>query len=217
MKLLSIPMALMSTLAAKSYADLILTNGKIWTVSTAQPQAEAVACIGSRIGAVGSAADIRKWAGPKTQVIDLAGKLAVPGFNDAHVHFYAGGSHIASVQLRDAKSDAEFRERIRKFAAMLPKGRWVLGGDWDHDNLTPARLPTRQLIDEAAGGHPVFINRLDGHMSLANTIALKLAGITRNSPDPPGGAIVRDAGGEPTGVLKHAAMDAADRGLPTPP
>src|SRR5258708_24058563 len=216
MKLLSISMALMSTLAAQSYADLILTNGKIWTVSTAQPQAEAVACIASRIVAVGSSADIRKWAGPKTQVIDLGGKLAVPGFNDAHVHFYAGGSHIASVQLRDAKSEAEFRERIHKFAATLPKGRWVLGGDWDHENWTPARLPTRQLIDEAAGDHPVFINRLDGHMSLANAIALKLAGITRNSPDPPGGTIVRDASGEPTGVLKDAAMDAVNRAIPAP-
>src|SRR5260370_30053756 len=124
MKLALIAMTAATTLAAQSYADLILTNGKIWTVNTAQPQAEAVACIGSLIVAVGSAADIRKWAGPKTQVIDLAGKLAVPGFNDAHVHFYAGGSHIASVQLRDAKSEAEFRERIRKFAATLPKGRW---------------------------------------------------------------------------------------------
>jgi predicted amidohydrolase YtcJ len=209
-------MALSSVLAAQSYADLILTNGKIWTVNAAQPQAEAVACIGSRIVAVGSSADIRKWAGPKTQVIDLGGKLAVPGFNDAHVHFYAGGSHIASVQLRDAKSEAEFRERIRRFAATRPNGRWILGGDWDHENWTPARLPTRQLIDEAAGDHPVFINRLDGHMSLANTIALKLAGITRNSPDPPGGAVVRDASGEPTGVLKDAAMDAVDRVIPAP-
>jgi len=209
-------MALAPTLAAQSYADLILTNGKIWTVNNAQPQAEAVACTGARIVAVGSTADISKWAGPKTQIIDLAGRLVGPGFNDAHVHFCAGGAHLASVKLRDARTEAEFRERIRKFAAGLPKGRWIEGGDWDHENWTPARLPTRLLIDEAGGDHPVFVNRLDGHMSLANTIALKLAGITRNTPDPPGGTIVRDANGEPTGILKDAAMDAVDRVIPAP-
>jgi hypothetical protein len=216
MKIFWISMALASTLGAQSFADLILTNGKIWTVNSAQPQAEAVACIGSRIVAVGSAAEIHKWAGPSTQTIDLAGKLMVPGFNDAHVHFYAGGAHLASVKLRDAESETVFRNRIQAYAAKLPKGRWILGGDWDHENWTPARLPTRQLIDEAAGDHPVFINRLDGHMSLANTIALKLAGVDRNTPDPPGGAIVRDANGEPTGVLKDAAMDAVERVIPAP-
>lgn len=209
-------MSLASTLGAQPSADLILTNGKIWTVNAAQPQAEAIACLGSRIVAVGSSADIHKWAGPHTQVIDLAGKLVVPGFNDAHVHFYTGGAHLSSVQLRDAKTEAEFRDRIRTFAARLPKGRWILGGDWDHENWTPARLPTRQLVDEVAGDHPLFINRLDGHMSLANTAALKLAGITRNTPDPPGGTIVRDANGEPTGILKDAAMDAVDRVIPEP-
>lgn len=209
-------MALASSLGAQSFADLILTNGKIWTVNSSQPQAEAVACIGTRIVAVGSAAEVQKWAGPSTQIVDLGGKLVVPGFNDAHVHFFAGGSHIASVQLRDAKTEAEFRERIRAYAAKLPKGRWILGGDWDHENWTPARLPTRQLIDEAAGDHPVFINRLDGHMSLANTIALKLAGVTRNTPDPPGGTIVRDAKGEPTGIMKDGALDAVERVIPAP-
>jgi predicted amidohydrolase YtcJ len=205
-----------STLAAQPFADLILTNGKVWTVNPAQPLAAAVACTGNRIAAVGSSAEIARWAGPKTRVIDLAGRLVVPGFNDAHVHFYAGGAHLGSVKLRDARTEAEFRERIRTFAAQAPKGAWILGGDWDHENWTPPRLPTRQLIDEAAGDHPVFINRLDGHMSLANTAALKLAGITRSTPDPPGGAIVHDASGEPTGILKDAAMDAMERVIPDP-
>jgi predicted amidohydrolase YtcJ len=209
-------MALVSTLAAQPAADLVLTNGKIWTVNARQPQAEAVACTGPHIAAVGSAAEIRKWVGPQTKVIDLGGKLVVPGFNDAHVHFYAGGQHLASVKLRDAKSEAEFRERIRDFAATLPKGRWIEGGDWDHENWTPARLPTRQLIDDVTGDHPVFINRLDGHMSLANTVALKLAGVTRNTPDPPGGAIVRDANGEPTGIFKDAAMALVEKVIPAP-
>lgn len=209
-------MALASTLGAQSFADLILTNGKIWTVNNAQPQAEAIACIGSRIVAVGSASEIQKWTGPSTQTIDLGGKLVLPGFNDAHVHFYAGGAHLSSVKLRDAESETVFRNRIQAYAAKLPTGRWILGGDWDHENWTPARLPTRQLIDEAAGDHPVFINRLDGHMSLANTIALKLAGVDRNTPDPPGGAIVRDANGDPTGVMKDAALNAVERVIPAP-
>ena len=207
-------MALMPTLAAQPSADLVLTNGKIWTGDAALPLAEAVATVGSHIAAVGSSEDMRKWAGPRTDVIDLGKKFVVPGFNDAHVHFYAGGSHLASVQLRDAKNEAEFRERIRQCASTLPAGRWILGGDWDHENWNPARLPTRQLVDEATGNHPLFINRLDGHMSLANSIALRLAGITRQTPDPPGGAIVRDQAGEPTGVLKDAAMDAVERVIP---
>ena len=209
-------MALMPTLAAQPYADLVLTNGKIWTGEAAMPIAEAVAAAGSHIIAVGSSQELRNWAGPHTEVIDLGKKLVVPGFNDAHVHFFAGGSHLASVQLRDAKNEDEFRERIRRYASTLPAGRWILGGDWDHENWSPARLPTRQLVDEATGNHPLFINRLDGHMSLANSIALRLAGITRQTPDPPGGAIVRDAAGEPTGVLKDAAMDAVERVIPAP-
>jgi predicted amidohydrolase YtcJ len=203
-------------LLAQSSATLLLTNGRVWTGNQAQPQAEAVACLDGRIVAVGSSADIRRFAGPKTEIVDLAGKLVVPGFNDAHVHFYDGGANLSGVQLRDARSEDEFRERIRRFAATLPKGRWILGGDWDHENWSPARLPTRQLIDEAAGDHPVFVNRLDGHMSLANTLALKLAGITRDTPDPPGGTIVRDASGEPAGVLKDAAKAAVERVIPAP-
>lgn len=207
-------MTITSGLAAQSFADLVLTGGKIWTGTIAQPQVEAVACIGPRIVAMGSSSDIGHSIGPQTRVVDLAGKLMVPGFNDAHVHFYTGGQHLASVKLRDAQSEGEFRERIRKFAAQLPPGRWILGGDWDHENWTPARLPTRQLIDAVTADHPVFLNRLDGHMSLANTAALKLAGVDRNTPDPPGGTIVRDEKGEPTGVLKDAAAAAVERVIP---
>ena len=215
MKLLALGTLMTHALLAQSPA-LVLTNGKIWTGSQAQPQAEAVACLNGRIGAVGSSAEVLRSAGPRTEVIDLGGKLVVPGFNDAHVHFYDGGSDLSGVQLRDAKSEAEFRERIRRFAAQLPKGRWILGGEWDHENWTPARLPTRQLIDEAAGDHPVFVSRLDGHMALANSLALKLAGITRDTPDPPGGTIVRDSNGEPAGVLKDAAKAAVERIIPAP-
>jgi predicted amidohydrolase YtcJ len=199
------------------HADLILIHAKVWTGSAAQPQAEAVALTGNRIAAVGTTADIQKWAGPQTQTIDLGGRLLLPGFNDAHVHFYTGGTHLSQVQLRDAKSETEFRDRIHRFANALPAGRWILGGDWDHESWTPARLPTRQLIDDAASDHPVFVNRLDGHMCLANSLALKLAGITRATPDPPGGTVVHDANGEPSGVLKDAAMDAVYRVIPPDP
>ena len=212
--MLRFPLLLMALLPASFAADLILVNARIWTGSSSQPQAEALAVENGRIIAVGSSTEIRKLAGPRTQVIDAAGRRVVPGFNDAHVHLVNGGQDLAGVQLRDARTEAEFRDRIRAFAAALPKGRWILGGNWDHENWSPARLPTRQLIDEAAGDHPVFINRLDGHMALANTVALKMAGVTRNSVDPPGGTIVRDAAGEPTGVLKDAAMDAVDKVIP---
>lgn len=204
---------------AQTSADLVLLNGKIWTVNAFQLEVEAVAVVGNRIAAIGSTKDIRRWVGAKTKVIDLKGKRVVPGFNDAHVHFLDGGAGLASVQLRDAASPEEFRKRIGEFAAKLPKGRpyrWVLNGNWDHENWTPANLPTRQLIDAVTPDNPVFINRLDGHMALANSLALKLAGITRDTNDPDGGTIVRDANGEPTGVLKDAAMNFVYKVIPDP-
>ena len=204
----------LNTTGAQSRADLILLNGKVWTVNPKQPEAEAVACIGSRIIAVGTTSEIKAWAGERTRVIDLAGKRVVPGFNDAHVHFYSGGANLSSVQLRTTQSDQEFAERIRAFAARIPKGRWITGGDWDHEGWTPPHLPTRSMIDDATPENPVFVNRLDGHMALANSRALRLAGITRETADPPGGTIVRDAHGEPTGILKDAAMDPVYRVLP---
>jgi predicted amidohydrolase YtcJ len=203
-------------IGAQPAADLVLTNGSIWTGDPARPRANAVACAGDKIAAVGTVGEIGKWIGAQTKVVDLHGRLVLPGFNDAHVHFVEGGAHLAGVQLRSAKSEADFQERIRAFAANLPSGRWVLGGDWDHENWPSGKLPTRQLIDQVSGDHPVFINRLDGHMSLANSLALKQAGITRNTDDPPGGTIVRDAHGEPTGVLKDAAMGAVERIIPAP-
>ncbi len=205
----------LTTLAQVS-ADLVLLNGKIWTVNDKQPEAEAVAVLGNRLIAVGASKDIRKLIGPQTRVIDLQGRRVVPGFNDAHVHFFNGGAGLASVQLRDTKTPQEFANRIAAFAAKIPNSRWVLEGNWDHENWSPAKLPTRQLIDAVTPNNPVFVQRLDGHMALANSFALKLAGITKNSPDPPGGLIVRDEAGEPTGVLKDAAMNAVYKVIPEP-
>jgi len=205
-----------SLLVAQPRASLVLLNGNIHTENPAMPRAEAVAVIGSRIVDVGGDDQIRKWVGPETRLVDLDGRLLLPGFNDAHVHFYQGGRSLAGVQLRSARSPEEFRERIATFAAKLPAGRWILNGEWDHENWSPARLPSRQLIDDVTGDHPVFVSRLDGHMGLANTLALKLAGIDRNTPDPPGGVIVRDEHGEPNGILKDAAIDLIARVIPEP-
>lgn len=197
-------------------ADLILRNGKIWTVNRRQPLAQAVAVHQGRILAVGSNAEIDALRGKDTQVVDLKGRLMLPGFHDSHVHFYTGGTRLAGVQLRDAATPEEFRRRIAAFAAKQPKKRWITGGDWDHENFPSAQLPVKDWIDAVTPDHPVFVNRLDGHMALANSVALRLAGVTRDSKDPPGGAIVRDAMGNPTGVLKDSAMDAVFRVIPEP-
>ena len=197
-------------------ADTILVGGRIWTGNPAQPEAKALAIVGDTIVAVGDDAEIARWADADTRVIELRGRRVVPGFNDAHVHFFDGGRGLASVQLRDAASPEVFRDRIGAYAATLDKGRWILDGNWDHELWSPAELPTRQLIDAVTPDHPAFINRLDGHMALANSLALRLAGITRDTPDPPGGTIVRDADGEPTGVLKDAAMNAVYAVIPEP-
>src|SRR3989441_3814103 len=188
-------------------ADLIIINANIHTMDRNQPEAEAIAILGNRIAAIGSTQEIQKLAGKSTKVIDAKGQLVLPGFNDAHVHFMSGGFQLSSVDLRDANTPQEFAERIRDFAARLPKGRWVTGGDWDHERWPDAKLPTKELIDRYTPDTPVFVNRLDGHMALANSLALKLAGVTRETNDPPGGFIVRDSKtGEPTGILKDAAQ-----------
>jgi predicted amidohydrolase YtcJ len=187
-------------------ADLIIVNATVRTMDTTRPTAQAVAILGDRIVAVGSDIEVRTLAGANTRVIDAKKRLVLPGFNDAHVHFLSGGFQLSSVDLRDANTPQEFAERIRQFAAKLPAGRWITGGDWDHERWPDASLPTKELIDAYTPNTPVFVSRLDGHMALANSVALKLAGVTNQTKDPDGGVIVRDAKGEPTGILKDAAQ-----------
>ena len=187
--------------------DLVVVNARVRTMDAARPEASALAVAGNRVTLVGTNEEVRRLAGPRTRVVDARGALVLPGFNDAHVHFLSGGFQLSSVDLRDAPTPREFAERIRRFSEKLPKGRWVTGGDWDHERWPGAPLPTRELIDAFTPDRPVFVNRLDGHMALANSHALRLAGVTRETPDPPGGLIVRDPKtGEPTGVLKDSAM-----------
>jgi predicted amidohydrolase YtcJ len=195
-------------------ADLIITNATIWTVDKTKPQAEALAVQGDRIVAVGSAAEVDTWHGPQTKVVDAKGKLLLPGFNDAHVHFVDGGSHLQEVQLKDASSPEEFARRISERAKNAPKGEWITGGDWDEQKWSPPNLPTKDLIDPVTPNTPVWVNRYDGHESLANSVTLRLAKITAKTPDPPGGQIVRDAEGNPTGVLRDAATNLVDKVMP---
>jgi predicted amidohydrolase YtcJ/beta-lactamase class A len=198
-------------------ADTILTNGRFWTGVTASPWAEAVAIRGERIIAVGSRAEIAKLVSPATHTIDLHGKLGLPGFIDNHTHFISGGFQLLTVDLRDARTQAEFRRRIAEHAKKVGPGRWIQGGSWDHENWPGAPLPTKELIDAVTPENPVAVGRLDGHMLLANTLALRRAGITKDTPDPPGGLIVRDAKtGEPTGILKDAASGLVQRVIPEP-
>jgi predicted amidohydrolase YtcJ len=187
--------------------DLIIYNALVQTMDTRQPIAEALAIFGNQIVGVGTDKEIKKLAGQRTRTIDAHKQLVLPGFNDAHVHFMNGGFQLSSVDLRSADSPQEFAERIRDFARRLPEGRWVTGGNWDHERWPNASLPTRELIDRYTPKTPVFVSRLDGHMALANSLALRLAGVTQQTIDPPGGVIVRDTKtGEPTGVLKDAAQ-----------
>lgn len=199
---------------SKPSADLIITNAKIWTVDKTRPNAEALAVLGERIVAVGSAAEVDAWHGPQTKVLDAQGKLLLPGFNDAHVHFVDGGDHLQEVQLKDAATPEEFARRIGERAKATPKGEWVTGGDWDEQKWSSPNLPTKELVDPVTPDTPVWVNRYDGHESLANSVTLKLAGVTAKTPDPPGGEIVHDVQGNPTGVLKDAAQDLVVKVMP---
>jgi predicted amidohydrolase YtcJ len=195
-------------------ADLIIRNAHIWTVNPKQPEAEAVAVLNDRIAAVGSDAEVMQWQGPRTRIVDAQGKRLLPGFNDAHVHFSDGGASLSAVQLTNVTSLKEFVQRIGDYTAHAPKGEWIRNGEWDETKWSPANLPTRQDIDAVTPDNPVAIDRYDGHMLLANSKALALAGITAKTPDPPGGVIVRDASGQPTGALKDAATELLQKAEP---
>src|SRR5437764_2185954 len=198
----------------KPAADLIITNAKIWTVDKSHPQAEALAVLRDRIVAVGSSTEVDAWHGPQTKILDAQGKLLLPGFNDAHVHFVDGGDHLQQVQLKDAASPQEFARRIAERAKTAAKGEWVTGGDWDEQKWSPPNLPTKELIDPVTASVPVWVNRYDGHESLANSVALQLAGVSSKTPNPPGGEIVHDAQGSPTGILRDAAQDLVAKVMP---
>ena len=194
-------------------ADLVLRGGRVWP-GKGLPEGTAIAIKGERVVAVGSDAAVRDRVGAGTRVVELKGRLVLPGFNDSHVHFLEGGFGELSVDLRDARDEADLASRVGAYARTLPEGAWIQNGNWDHESWPSKALPTRQLVDPVTPRNPVLLSRLDGHMALANSRALQLAGITRATPDPDGGTIVRDASGEPTGILKDNAQDLVTKVIP---
>ncbi len=186
-------------------ADPVLINGDIWTVNADQPEVEALAIGADTILALGSNKEMQAYVGNSTEVIDLDGKFVTPGFIDSHEHFITGGFRLSSAQLRDADTPEEFIQRIADFAKTQEAGAWITEGDWDHENWG-GELPRRDWIDSVTKDNPVWINRLDGHMALANTAALQAARISKNVKDISGGEVVRDAEGELTGSFKNNVM-----------
>ncbi len=206
-----------TTMTPRNDLTLAIVNARIWTANPRQPWASAIAVSGDRILAVGSSAEISKLmrTAPQARVIDAKGGMLTPGFIDSHVHFIDGGHRLASVQLRDVKTPAEFVARIKAYAATVAPGTWITGGDWDHQNWG-GELPRRDWIDSVSPDNPVWVSRLDGHMALANSAALAAAKVTNATRDVDGGTIVRDAAGAVTGILKDNAQSYVNAAEPPP-
>jgi predicted amidohydrolase YtcJ len=194
--------------------SLVLTDGKVFTADARGTVAEAVAIEGERIVAVGTSREIAARFDPR-QVIDLKGRLVTPGFNDAHIHFLGGGLSLLRVNLVGAKTLAEAKARVAARVKELPRGAWVTGRGWDH-TLWGGEWPTKKDLDEVSPNNPVILQRVDGHVSWANTLALQKGDVTRETRDPQGGEILRDAAGEPTGILKETAGGLVTRAVPEP-
>ena len=212
-------------------AHIALLNAKVWTLEPDQPLAEAVAIRGQRIMKVGTNAEIRKLISGDTRVINLRGRLVLPGFIDNHTHFAAAGRLLLGLNLLDVNDPERFRARVAEAATRLPAGAWLTGGDWGAyarwsrasagrpgaASPTEAEfLPMKSLIDPITGDRPALLSRFDQELFLANSLALKAAGITRDTPDPDGGEIVRDPDGEPTGLLRGAAATLVEAVIPLP-
>src|SRR5437763_3475028 len=229
--LVVLTMALLASAQIHTPPEIIFINGDIYpgAVSTLtrggspgfssalpEPRVQAIAVAGENIIAIGSNADIQKLKGPKTQVIDLGGHFVMPGFNDAHTHLASGGFEKLDIDLVGTKSLDEMKQRIAARAKTTGPGEWLLGRGWDHTKWTEQKLPGRQDIDPDTGDHPAIFVRVDGHIAVANTAALKAMGITAQSPDPQGGKIDHDDKGEPTGILRETAKDSVLGRVPKP-
>src|SRR5690242_864180 len=208
----------LSLAACGGKADLVVTGGIVWTgLSRGRPGLGAVAVRGDKILAVGDSAQVARYIGANTRLVRANGGLVTPGFTDGHTHFIDGGFQLASVDLRDAQTPAEFTRRIKEYAKARKPGEWILGGDWDHTLWLGQPLPHHEWIDSVTPDNPVFVNRLDGHEALANAAAMRAAGVTKDTPTPPGGEILHDArSGEPTGIFKDGALDLVGRAVPEP-
>ena len=193
----------------------IYTNAHIWTGEIDRPLQSVLIVNGNKIASVGGEELLSHYKN-EAEIIDLNGAFIVPGFIDNHTHLMSGGFQLTQVKLRHAQDRDQFVEILQQFSENVPSGRWITGGRWDHENWG-GKLPQKEWIDNAVGDHPVFVSRLDGHMGLANTIALKMAGISAETADPDGGTIVKDdVTGEPTGILKDEAMNLVFDIIPEP-
>ena len=202
-------------------ADLVLVGGRVFLADSAGTIVQALAVRDGRVLAAGTDPEVRRLVGAATEVVDLQGRLVTPGFNDAHIHFGAGGQGLLNVSLLGATSLAEIERRVAEAAARAQPGEWILGRGWDQTRLPASELgpggwPTKEALDRAAPNNPVLLSRVDGHTSWANTAAMRIAGIGRDTPDPPGGEVVRDARGEATGIFKESAENLVARHVPRP-
>ena len=215
---LSLGVLCLTLAACAPKADIIITGGMVWTgLSTGAPQRGSIAIADGKILAIGADSDVGRYAGPKTQRIQADGGLVLPGFTDGHTHFIDGGFQLASVNLRDAATPQEFVRRLKQYAKTLKPGDWITGGDWDHTLWVGQPLPRHEWIDSVTPANPVFVSRLDGHEALANAAAMRAAAVTKDTPTPSGGEILRDPRmAEPTGIFKDRALDLIGRVIPDP-
>jgi predicted amidohydrolase YtcJ len=197
-------------------ADTIVMHGRVYTVNEKQPWAEAIAIRGAKVIAVGKDQDIAAYRGSKTKIVDAGGRLVLPGFEDCHIHFMDGSLGLVEVDLNDASTVAEIQKRVKEYAAAHPKEPWITGMGWTYPTFGAAALPNKKILDEVVPDRPVYLVAFDGHSSWANSKALAMAGITKETADPPNGKIVRDAHGEATGALKESAGDLVADKMPKP-
>jgi hypothetical protein len=196
--------------------DVIVTNARIYTVNPQQKWAEAIAVRGGKIVAVGDRDQVEALRGPATKVIDAGQRLLLPGFTDCHIHFMDGSLGLTRVDLNDATTVAEIQKRVKAYADAHPKEPWIQGMGWTYPTFGPSALPNKKILDDVVPDRPVYLVAFDGHSSWANSKALAMAGIDRNTPDPPNGKIVRDENGDATGALKEAAGDLVGSKTPVP-
>jgi predicted amidohydrolase YtcJ len=198
-------------------ADLVLLGGTIHTMQPALPRAQAVAIRDGRVAAVGSDAEVRAFVGPRTRVVNLRGRSVTPGIVDGHCHLHGLGSSLESLSVRGVDSPAAAGQLVAAVTSQRAEGEWILGRGWDQNRWVPAVFPDHTVLTAAAPKHPVALFRIDGHALWANAAAMKAAGIRRDTPDPAGGKIYRDAQGEPTGVFVDNAMALVEAKIPPDP
>ena len=195
----------------------VYRNARIYTNNPARPWAETLAVRGETLLAVGWNDEVMKTAGPAAKVVDLGGRFVMPGFNDAHVHLGSAGQDLLNVRMNGAASVAELQKRLSDAVAKTRPGEWIVGAGWDHTLWPEKKFPNRQQLDEVASKNPVFLTHISGHVAVANSLALQLARITKDTPSPSGGEIELDAAGDPTGMLKEGAAMALARSKIPPP